>query len=294
MQALLNAVNPSLLLLQPQWPAPQWVVCGCTTRQGGVSGVPWDSLNLGDHVGDVESSVRENRHRLQQHVHRQGAGSLAFLQQVHGVEVLEFKGRDVAPVMNGADAQGPWVADGALTQDPAVCLVVMVADCLPILLTDRSGRWVAALHAGWRGLAGHQGVSIVSQALAALAERGCAPTDLMAWLGPCIGPKAFEVGDDVRAAFVGAEPTGSVVFDLFAPAPSGEAVGGQVGRKWWADLAGLARHTLNRLGVQAVYGNDSSEAWCTVTQEALFFSHRRDAKKLGSSGRLGVFIGLRA
>jgi polyphenol oxidase len=281
MRSILNVSNGSLPWLQPDWPAPAHVVAGCTTRQGGVSHAPWDSLNLGDHVNDDPVAVTENRRRLQAHVHEQGTGQLVFLKQVHGVEVKELN----------LSHDGQLFVDGVITQDHEVCLIVLVADCLPILLTDRAGRWVAALHAGWRGLAGVAGGNVVSQALTAFAARGCPPSELLAWFGPCIGPAAFEVGEDVRQAFVQGGLNGAA--DFFLPVEQigvGAAVQQQ---KWRADLAGLARITLAQAGVHAVYGNDSSQPWCTVANADLFFSHRRDARRLGASGRLGAFIGLR-
>ena len=280
MRASLKVFDPGLLLLQADWPAPPGVVCACTTRQTGVSEPPWDSLNLGDHVADAPASVQENRRRLQHHVQQQGAGQLVYLRQVHGVEVVE-------PLAG----ETHWEADGAISQDPGVCLIMLVADCLPILLTDRAGRTVAALHAGWRGLAGQAGGNVVSQALAAFAERGHGASDLLAWLGPCIGPQAFEVGDEVRQAFVAR--LGAQAAACFQAAPPGVDAKGRVLPKWWADLAGLARGHLVRAGVGGVYGNDSSPAWCTVSQADLFFSHRRDTGRLGASARFGAFIGLR-
>ena len=308
--------------LQPDWPAPESVVAGCTTRRGGVSQAPWDHLNLGDHVNDVETSVQENRRLLQQQVHQLGAGRLIYVRQIHGVEVLELDSTDlpqqaVQGVKQLADQrdQSVQTADGTVTQDRGVALIMMVADCLPILLTDRDGQTVAALHAGWRGLAGagHAGgETVVSQAMAAFARKGIDPADLMAWLGPCIGPDAFEVGEDVWQAFTHLKlkpktetenETETETFNesaliqqaasCFVPAPAEKRPNGEIRSKWRADLAGLARLALSQAGVKAVYGNDSSPAWCTVTQADLFFSHRRDAARLGASGRFGAFIGLR-
>ncbi len=315
----MTRLYPTIPWLQPDWPAPECVVAGCTTRRGGVSEAPWDHLNLGDHVNDAETSVQENRRLLQQQVHQLGAGQLVYVKQIHGVEVLEIDSADLpeqavqtadrafsgaAQGIKGVNAAPTGLtADGTLTQDRGVALIMMVADCLPILLTDRAGRTVAALHAGWRGLAGAcqaGGETVVSQALAVFARKGIDPADLMAWLGPCIGPDAFEVGDDVWQAFT---PAKNETFyrsawtqeaaSCFVPAPAEKRPKGEIRSKWRADLAGLARRALRQAGVTAVYGNDSSPAWCTVTQADLFFSHRRDAARLGASGRFGAFIGLR-
>jgi len=306
---------PTLPWLQPDWPAPESVVAGCTTRRGGVSEAPWDHLNLGDHVNDVETSVQENRRLLQQQVHQLGGGRLVYVRQIHGVDVLELDSADLPEQavqgVNQLADQTTQTADGTITQDRGVALIMVVADCLAILLADRDGRTVAALHAGWRGLAGAgqaDGQTVVSQAMAAFARKGIDPADLMAWLGPCIGPDAFEVGEDVWQAFTQPKTktktkTKTETFNesalilqaasCFVPAPAEKQPHGEICSKWRADLAGLARLALTQAGVKAVYGNDSSPAWCTVAQADLFFSHRRDAARLGASGRFGAFIGLR-
>lgn len=256
--------------LIPQWPAPAHVRALCTTRAGGVSAPPYDSLNLGLHVGDAEASVRANRERLFAAL---GARPV-FLNQVHGNQTV---------VLDAQTANGPQ-ADGVVTRERQLPCMVMVADCLPILLTDRAGSFVAALHAGWRGLAGAGDMQchgileafFEEKVPAAPVGRAYAATDLIAWLGPCIGPTAFEVGDEVRDAFVQTSAQGAGCF-----VPHGES-------KWLADLAGLARQRLAALGVSAVFGNDSSPAWCTVSQPLRFFSHRRDRV----SGRFAACIWL--
>jgi YfiH family protein len=197
-----------------------------------------------------------------------------FLNQVHGNHTV---------LLDTQTANGP-TADGVMTRESQVPCMVMVADCLPILLTDRAGSFVAALHAGWRGLAGAsdmQGRGILEaffmeKVPAAPAGRAQTATDLIAWLGPCIGPAAFEVGDEVREAFLG---TSAQAASCFVPHGSG---------KWLANLAGLARQRLAALGVDAVFGNDSRPAWCTVSQPSRFFSHRRDRV----SGRFAACIWL--
>lgn len=256
--------------LVPQWPAPAHVHALCTTRAGGVSLPPYDSLNLGLHVGDDPAAVRANRERL---IAALGAQPV-FLNQVHGNQTV---------VLDSQTANGP-TADGAMTQAHQVPCMVMVADCLPILLTDRAGSFVAALHAGWRGLAGAgdmQGHGILEAYFKEKVPEtpvghAQAATNLIAWLGPCIGPAAFEVGDEVRQAFIGGSPQATNCF-----VPHGDG-------KWLANLAGLARQRLAALGVDAVFGNDSSPAWCTVSQPSKFFSHRRDRV----SGRFAACIWL--
>jgi YfiH family protein len=160
-------------------------------------------------------------------------------------------------------------ADGAFTREPGLACTVMVADCLPILLCDTAGVMVAAVHAGWRGLAGRDGMGVVERihqrfVSQALAKYGDETIELIAWLGPCIGPDAFEVGSDVVAAL---SSTGPQVRDCFTPLAGG---------KWLADLPALARQRLRHMGISRVFGNDGSAPWCTVANPLRFFSHRRD------------------
>lgn len=237
-----------------------------TTREGGVSQSPWDSMNLGDHVGDLASKVHANRTRLAEQLGRQSV----YLQQVHGAEVVE---------LTPTTAQG-LPADACWTRSREVACTIMVADCLPVLVCDVSGHWVAAAHAGWRGLAGDGGHGVLESLLSSLPVSRGHFSDLMVWLGPCIGPQAFEVGQDVRAAFDDGSPE---VNACFAPLSDGKCL---------ADLAGLARRRLQALGVQHIYGNDSQPRWCTASQTSLFFSHRRDSRVFGQSGRMAACIWL--
>lgn len=255
--------------LAPQWPAPPGVHALCSTRLGGVSQPPWDRLNLGDHVGDDPVAVARNRAlwagRLDAHP--------VFLQQVHGSDVLRLDPHSP----DGAQA------DACYTTQPGLACTMMVADCLPVLLCDARGgdrARVGAAHAGWRGLSGvasPTGAGVL-EAIAAHFE----PERTLAWLGPCIGPQAFEVGAEVKAAFERVDPGCASLFVAKAPAPDGSEP------KWLADLSGLARRRLSALGITQVYGNDGSPGWCTVTQASLFFSHRRDR----ISGRLAASIWL--
>ncbi len=246
---------PSVDWLVPQWPAPPRVRAICTTRTGGISVSPWDSLNLGTHVGDDPAAVQHNRALLQSAL---GVRPV-FMEQVHGSQVQ--------PITPGT-ADG-CVADAAVTQAPGLACTVMVADCLPVLLCDTEGQQVAALHAGWRGLVGQGDVGVLEayfKSFSALApvKHAQAAIKIIAWLGPCIGPDAFEVGDEVRTAFLAHAAQAA---DCFQPLGDG---------KWLADLAGLARQRLNAIGVTDIYGNDSSAPWCTVANPLRFFSHRRD------------------
>lgn len=253
--------------LRPEWPAPPHVQAVFTTRTGGVSAAPFDSFNLGDHVGDEPAAVAANRAALATAL----AAQPVFMQQVHGVAVADL---DATPTDS-------TVADAGLTTQRGVAVTIMVADCLPVLLTDVQGRAVAAAHAGWRGLAGQGGVGVLETTVAALREREGDEAVLMAWLGPCIGPTAFEVGAEVREAFCAHDAGASVCFQPDV-APG----------KHWADLPGLARRRLAALGITQVHGNDGSTPWCTVSQPSVFFSHRRDAGRLGSTGRLAACIWL--
>ncbi len=254
--------------LIPDWPAPANVRALCTTRYGGISVGPYSSLNLGIHVGDDAAHVQRNRAILQQTL----AARPVFLNQVHGTEVLELN----------ADTPDGAQADGAFTSARGLACTMMVADCLPILLCDMLGTRVAAVHAGWRGLAGVGGMDVVEQVVRcfrppALVEPTQVAPELIAWLGPCIGPDAFEVGHDVLAAFSATLPEAR---HCFRPLPGG---------KWLADLPALARQRLLAAGVSRVFGNDGSAPWCTVGNPLRFFSHRRDR---GVSGRLAACIWL--
>jgi len=255
--------------LVPDWPAPAGVLAVCTTRSGGVSAPPYASLNLGDHVGDAPAHVATKRAIFQRAI---GARPV-FLQQVHGTQVLKLD----------ADTPDGSVADACVTRAAGVACTVMVADCLPVLLTTTRGDCVAAAHAGWRGLAGQDGVGVLEATFKefctlAQIDQGWVATEIMAWLGPCIGPTAFEVGDEVRQVFAAVDRQAVQCFNALGPG------------KWLADLAGLARLRLRALGVDHIYGNDSAAAWCTVGNASRFFSHRRDRV----SGRFAASIWLRA
>ncbi len=274
----MNAFPPDWLT--PDWPAPPGVRALCTTRAGGASRPPYDSFNLGDHVGDDPLAVRSNRAALQ--------GALqarpVFLQQVHGTQVLTLRG----------DEPDGSVADGCVTTRRGLACTIMVADCLPVLLAHRSGRLVGAAHAGWRGLAGATGPQHAAWAGGGILEQifrrfmALAPVDtgdaaiksianeVVVWLGPCIGPEAFEVGPEVKAAFEAHDAQAAAMFRPHTPG------------KWLANLPGLARQRLAALGVTQVYGNDGSAGWCTVANASRFFSHRRDRV----SGRLAACVWL--
>ncbi len=268
----MNAVHPDWLI--PKWPAPAGVSALFTTRAGGRSHAPYDTLNLGDHVGDHALDVAANRALLHQAI---GAHPV-FMAQVHGSDVLEL------------DARTPHgrSADASVSLEPNVACSVLVADCLPVLFTCDSAALVGAAHAGWRGLCGQQGQGVLETALeqfVTLGHRNHAWRDgqavageILVWLGPCIGPQAFEVGPEVREVFVAQDPAAA---EHFRPADRG---------KWLADLQGLARQRLAALGINRIYGNDGSSGWCTVANPSRFFSHRRDQRLLGGSGRMAACI----
>jgi YfiH family protein len=253
--------------LVPQWPAPPQVHALCTTRTGGSSAAPFDSLNLGDHVGDCPGAVAANRAVLQRAM---GVRPI-FLTQVHGTHAV-----------NLSEATSTGIkADGCSTNQQGLVCTVMVADCLPVLFTDERGSAVAAAHAGWRGLAGPGGVGILESVLSSFdllrsTNVPAARSDILVWLGPCIGPMAFEVGSEVRDAFVSQDPDAAAMFVA------------RPGEKWLADLQGLARLRLSALGVRQIHGNDGTGSWCTVNHPARYFSHRRD----GVSGRMAACIWL--
>lgn len=238
--------------LQADWPAPRNVHTASTLRSGGISASPFDTLNLGTHVGDDPAAVRSNRQRLRDAL--QLPSDPCWLEQVHGAQVVE------------ADQwRTPPKVDACIARSPGKVCAVMTADCLPVLLCNRAGDRVAAAHAGWRGLAGGVLESTVS-------SLGLPGAELLAWLGPAIGPQAFEVGDEVRIAFTARDAATTQAF-----APSHRA------GHWLADLYLLARQDLARLGVTAVYGG----GFCTVS-DARFFSYRRD----GQTGRMASLIWL--
>ena len=237
-------------MILPDWPAPARVKCLMTTRAGGVSQAPWGSLNLGDHVGDDPAHVAANRARLR----RQLPAEPGWLRQVHSARVVEL-GRET-------DRE----ADAVLTRQPAQVCAVLTADCLPVLLCDRAGSVVAAAHAGWRGLAD----GVLEATVAAMQVP---PEGILAWMGAAIGPQAFEVGDEVRQAFVAQHAEASVAFVL-QPTPG----------KWLADIYQLARIRLKHAGVQAIYGGGR----CTFNEADSFYSYRRD----GVTGRMAALIWL--
>ncbi|HCH38574.1 MAG TPA: peptidoglycan editing factor PgeF [Enterobacter sp.] len=239
-------------LIVPEWPAPESVAACSSTRIGGVSEGAWASLNLGAHCGDNLDHVEENRKRLF------AAGQLpskpVWLGQVHGTAVLRLTGEPYASKR----------ADASYSNTPGTVCAVMTADCLPVLFCNRAGTEVAAAHAGWRGLC----AGVLEETVACFADGA---DNIIAWLGPAIGPQAFEVGPEVRDAFMAHDPQAQ---SAFLPA----------GDKYMADIYQLARQRLTRVGISQIYGGDR----CTFTENDDFFSYRRDK----TTGRMASFIWL--
>jgi hypothetical protein len=245
--------------LTPSWPVPTNVRALSTLRGGGVSTGRYASLNLGEHVQDVPEAVTENRRRL-----RAAAGlpaEPAWLAQVHGVRIADL---DASPPDPSASAAA---ADGAITRVPDRVCAILTADCLPVLFASEAGDAAAAAHAGWRGLAG----GVIEAAVHAL---GRAPASLLVWLGPAIGPGHFEVGPEVRDELLRADSGASAAF---VPNSRG---------RFMADLPGLARRRLERLGITRIYGGGE----CTHAEPDRFFSHRRD----GQTGRQATLVWLQS
>lgn len=220
-----------------------------TTREGGVSQAPWSSFNLGDHVGDEPAHVAANRARLRERL----PDDPVWLRQVHGATVVEA-------------GSGEVEADAVLARQPGRVCAVLTADCLPVLFCDRAGSVVAAAHAGWRGLAG----GVLEATVGAMQVP---PAEIIAWMGAAIGPQAFEVGDEVKQAFVAQHPEAAAAF-----VPKAEP------GKWLADIYQLARIRLRHAGVQAVFGG----GLCTHADRERFFSYRRD----GVTGRMAALVWL--
>lgn len=236
-------------LIWPDWPAPVHVKALQTTRNGGYSQAPYHSLNLGDHVKDNPILVSQNRQLLNQYV----PSEPVWLNQVHGIQVIDaaFSG-----CLESADA--------SFSRKKNVVCVTMTADCLPVLLCDTQGTVVAAVHAGWRSLCD----GVIEQTLKAIALEGSL---IMAWLGPAIGPQAFEVGGEVRAQFIAQDAQAEQAFQ-----PAGD--------KWLGDLYQIAKQRLNNMGVTQIYGGDD----CTYANPERYFSFRRD----GETGRMASMIWL--
>lgn len=243
--------GPELIL--PDWPAPAGVRAAFTLRAGGVSRAPFDSFNIAAHVGDERDAVEENRRRLRQRLDL--PAEPAWLAQVHGRRVVDLDAD------RGGDSSEE--ADAAVTHSVGRVCAIQVADCMPVLFAATDGAAIGAAHAGWRGLAG----GVLEETVRAMRTP---PESLLAWLGPAIGQRHFEVGQEVRAAFIAADPGAAAAFTAN---PRG---------RWQCDLYGLAKRRLGALGVTRIHG----AGWCTHADPDRFFSYRRD----GRCGRMAALI----
>ena len=238
-------------ILRPDWPVPANIHAFTTTRLGpGVSELPFYRFNLGARCGDAPAAVRANREALRREYGL--PGEPLWLHQVHGIEVVSDDG------MRGSDP----LADAAVTTQSASVLAVLTADCLPVLFCNTSGTEVAAAHAGWRGLA----AGMLEATVTAMRS---APHELMAWLGPAAGPQRYEVGEDVRQAFLAAD---AAAVSAFTPTRPGHFL---------IDMPAIARQRLAACGVTQVYGGEH----CTLT-DIRFYSHRREQR----TGRMASLI----
>jgi YfiH family protein len=255
-----------LSFITPGWPAPANVKAIQTTRTGGVSNAPYDSLNLGAHVNDDAVAVAKNRQLLSSYL----PSEPVWVNQVHGIEVID-----------AAQSTCLQNADASFTTKPNVVCVTMTADCLPVLLCDKAGTAVSAVHAGWRGLCD-------GAIEAAVIKLPVEKSEILAWLGPAIGPDAFEVGDEVRQQFI--------QYDKQAEQAFKPHVDHKINQKWLCNMYLIAQQRLQKLGVTQIYGGSDLELYdenrrenfCTYTDEARFFSFRRD----NVTGRMASLIWL--
>ena len=246
-------MNTDLNFIKPDWPVPWHVKALQTTRSGGVSIAPFASLNFGAHVGDDPIAVAKNRQLLSPYL----PSEPVWVNQVHGVEVID-----------AAASSCLQNADASFTTKPNVVCVTMTADCLPVLLCDKKGSVVAAVHAGWRGLCD----GVIE---AAVAKMQVPASEILVWLGPAIGPNAFEVGNDVREQFIAKDSQAELAFK-------------PQGNKWLCNMYLIASQRLNAKGVTGIYGAGINDDFCTYSDEARFFSFRRD----NVTGRMASMIWL--
>lgn len=240
--------------LTPDWPAPANIKAFTTTRKTGLSEGSYACFNIATHVNDNGQHVKQNRERLKQELNL--LNEPIWLEQVHGTQVLNA---DQCPPGNSQTCQ----ADASYTCLSNKTCVVMTADCLPVLICNRQGTKVAAVHAGWRGLQ----AGVIESTIDAMQED---PQDLLLWFGPAIGPEAFEVGDEVRQAFIDELPETAEAFRFHNPG------------HWLADIYQLARMRLQKKSVDQIYGG----GLCTYTDRERFYSYRRD----GETGRMASLI----
>jgi YfiH family protein len=251
-------MKSELTLINPEWPVPARVAALTTTRVGGVSNPPWDTFNLGSHVGDIAESVHENRALLARAAGFQEQ-NVAWLRQVHGVDVVEVTHQNVNDCPE---------ADASFTREPGLVCAILSADCLPVVMCDQEGSLVGAAHAGWRSLCG----GVLENLIAGM---NVPEHKLVAWIGPAIGPDKFEVGPEVRDAFITHHSDAHEAFTGDGARPG----------HYMADIFKLARQRLEASGVEAVFGG----GLCTVADERRFYSYRRD----GQTGRMATLVWMR-
>ena len=257
---MINAIN----LIEPSWVAPQQVRAFCTTRHGGVSKSPFNTLNLGLNAGDDSADVLQNRIIVRSHLPTEPL----WLKQIHGATVS-------TPINRNASSGRPFEADAAVTNIPNEVLAILTADCMPVLFASKSGGVIGAAHAGWRGLSGSVLENTLQEMLA--ISPGLSPKDIVVWMGPAIGPTAFEVGEDVLQAFT---PQGQdILSKAFTPIVASPG-------KYLANLYLLARDRLRSLGIEQIDGGD----FCTFNDSERFFSYRRDKE----TGRFASLIWISA
>lgn len=253
---MINALNR----IEPSWAAPQSIQAFCTTRAGGVSKPPFNSLNLGLNAGDDPADVLQNRAIMRSNL----PAEPLWLKQIHGVAVS-------TPTSRSALGNGPYESDASVTNIPNEVLAILTADCMPVLFSSKGGDVIGAAHAGWRGLSGGVLENTVKEMLT--LSPSLRPKDILVWMGPAIGPNAFEVGEDVLQAFAHKDQTiSSEAFSPIAESPG----------KYLADLYLLAQGRLRSLGIEHIDGG----GFCAYHDEARFFSYRRDKK----TGRFASFI----
>lgn len=246
-------------LIQPDWLAPPNIHAVMTTRRGGVSRAPYDELNLGYATKDDRAAVAENERLVASALAVQTA-AIRWVYQVHGVDVHHAESLPVNTPLGATTTVG----DAIVSHTPSLVCGIKIADCMPVLFAARNGAAIGAAHAGWRGLSG----GVLENTVAAMRTN---PAEIVAWMGPCIGPKAFEVGEEVRDAFVKHDASAALHFSPRA-APG----------KFLCDMYSIARLRLGAMGISAVTGGD----YCTLDQSDLFFSHRRNPL----TGRMAAFV----
>ena len=252
---------PPADIIRPIWPAPPQVIAGVSTRIGGYSQAPFDQFNLAQHVNDNANHVANNRTRLAQ-CENTAEQQWQWLEQTHSTDIV---------TLNSVQSN-PLPADAALTSKPNIICTVLTADCLPILLCDVQGTRVAAIHAGWRGLAN----GIISNSINAFCNSlpAIKSQQIYAWLGPAIGPDYFEVGSEVKEAFIHANTASIELYE--------QAFTKKTNNKYWADIYQLATIALNTCGVHHIYGG----GFCTARESERFYSYRREAQ----TGRMASYI----